>query len=71
MKDRLNRVEFTWGRFLELRAQFYPITIQQQKEREFLELKMSGSMTNAVCDKCNICMGNLDDLGLKFGINLH
>ena len=21
-------------------------------------------------DKCNICMGNVDDLGLKFGINL-
>jgi len=21
--------------------------------------------------KCNICMDNLDDLGLKFGINLH
>ena len=22
-------------------------------------------------DKCTIFMGNLDDLGLKFGINLH
>jgi len=24
-----------------------------------------------LCDKCKICTGIFDDLGLKFGINLH
>ena len=46
IKDRLLRPDFTWSRFLEeLRAKFYPVVVQQQKEKEFIELKMSGSMT--------------------------
>jgi len=39
-------LEFTWSKFLsELRAKFYPIVAQRQKEKEFMELKMSGTMT--------------------------
>ena len=45
VKDKLQGPELTWMKFLEeLRAKFYPITIQRQKEKEFLELKMSGNM---------------------------
>ena len=29
----------------ELRAKFYPITVQQQKEKEFSELRMTENMT--------------------------
>jgi len=37
---------FTWSRFLEeLRVKFYPVVVQQLKEKEFMELKMSSSMT--------------------------
>ena len=34
-------------------------------------LRTSKSLSMGEFDKCNICMGNVDDLGLKFGINLH
>ena len=38
--------EFSWNKFLrELRAKFYPVVVQRQKEKEFMELKMSGTMT--------------------------
>ena len=44
--DKLVRHEFTWSKFLgELRAKFYPVVVQRQKEKEFMELKMSGNMT--------------------------
>ena len=29
----------------ELRAKFYTVLVQRQKEKEFMELKMSGNMT--------------------------
>ena len=46
MKDQLVGPEFTWSKFLvELRAKFYPTVVQRQKEKEFMELKMSGSMS--------------------------
>lgn len=46
MKNKLQGHEFTWAKFLEeLRGKFYPITVQQQMEKEFMELKMSGNMT--------------------------
>ena len=46
MKDKLQGPELTWARFLqELRTKFYPITVQRQKEKEFMELKMCGNMT--------------------------
>jgi len=38
--------EFTWNKFLsELMEKFYPVVVQRQKEKEFMELKMSGTMT--------------------------
>ena len=46
VKDKLVGPEFTWPKFLsELRAKFYPGLVQRQKEKEFMELKMSGTMT--------------------------
>ena len=46
MKYRWQESELTWARFTEeLRAQFCAVAIQQQKEKEFLELKMTGTMT--------------------------
>jgi len=46
VKDRLVRPEFTWSKFLgKLRAKFYPVLVQIQKEKEFMELKMSSKMT--------------------------
>ena len=46
MKDRLIGPERTWSKFLEeLRAKFYPITMQRQKEKELSELKITGNMT--------------------------
>ena len=46
VKDKLVGSKFTWSKFLsELRAKFYPIVAQRQKEKEFMELKMSGNMT--------------------------
>jgi len=44
VKDKLSMPSFTWRSFLEVRAQFYPGTIQWQKDKEFLELKMSDNM---------------------------
>jgi len=45
MKDRLLGHEFTWSKFLEeLRANFYPIVLQRQEQKEFMELRMSRSM---------------------------
>ena len=45
VKDKLVWPEFTWNKFLsELRAKFYPVVIQRQKEKEFMELKMSGTV---------------------------
>ena len=44
--DKLVGPDFTWNKFLsELRAKFYPVVVQRQKEKEFMELKMSGTMT--------------------------
>jgi len=38
--------ELTWAKFIEeLRIQFYPVTLQRQKEKEFMELKMTGNTT--------------------------
>jgi len=38
--------EFNWSKLLaELREKFYPFVAQRQKEKEFLELKMSASMS--------------------------
>ena len=46
VKDRLMGPNLTWNRLLEeLRAKFYPIVVQRQKEKEFMELKMSDIMT--------------------------
>lgn len=46
VKNKLQGCEFTWAKFLEkIRAKFYPITVQRQMEKEFMELKMSGNMT--------------------------
>jgi len=45
VKGGLVGLEFTWSKFLaKLRAKFYPVVVQRQKEKEFMELKMSGSM---------------------------
>jgi len=43
MKDKLQGPELMWAKFLQ--SNFYPITVEQQKEKEFMELKMSGNMT--------------------------
>jgi len=46
MKDKLLGPDFTWSKFLaEFRAKFYPAAVQRQKEKEFMDLKMSGSMS--------------------------
>ena len=46
VKDKLIGPKFTWSKFLgELRAKFYPVVVQRQKEKEFMELKKSGNMT--------------------------
>ena len=46
MKNKFVGPEYTLAKFLEeLRAKFYPVTIQHQKEREFIELRMAGGMT--------------------------
>jgi len=46
IKYKLLGPDFTWSRFLEeLRAKFYPVVVQQQKKKEFMELKMNSSMT--------------------------
>ena len=46
VKDKLQGPELTWAKFLqELKAKFYPITIQRQKKKEFMELKISENMT--------------------------
>ena len=43
---RLLGPEFTWTKFLEeLREKFYPVVVQRQKEKEFMEVKMSSNMT--------------------------
>jgi len=45
VRDRLVRYEYTCSKFLnELRVKFYPVTIQQQKKKEFNELKMTSSI---------------------------
>jgi len=46
VKDKLVGPEFTWNKFLsELMVKFYPVVVQRQKEKEFMEMKMSGIMT--------------------------
>jgi len=46
IKDKCQGLEFTWGKFVgELRANFYTVTLQHHKEREFLELRMTHNMT--------------------------
>jgi len=46
VKCRWQESELTWEKFIgELRAQFYSIALQRQKEKEFMELKMTGNMT--------------------------
>jgi len=40
VQDGLLGPEFTWNKFLEeLRVKFYPVMVQRQKEKEFMELK--------------------------------
>jgi len=44
--NKWQETELTWVEFLEeLRTQFYPITTQGQKEKEFMELRMTSNMT--------------------------
>jgi len=46
IKDKLVGPEFTWSKFLsELRGKFYLVIVRRQKEKVFMELKMSGNMT--------------------------
>ena len=46
IKDKLVRPKSTWSKFQDqLREKFYPVVDQRQKEKEFMELKMSGNMT--------------------------
>jgi len=46
IKDKLVGPEFSWSKFLsELRENFHQIVVQKQKEKEFMELKMSATMT--------------------------
>jgi len=46
VKDKVVGPEFTRNKFLsKLREKFYPVVVQRQKEKEFMELKMSGTMT--------------------------
>jgi len=46
VKDKLQGPKLIWVKFLEeLRPKFYLITAQRQKEKDFIELKMSGNMT--------------------------
>jgi len=46
VKGGLVGPEFTWSKFLaKLRAKFYAVVVQRQKEKEFMKLKMSGSMS--------------------------
>ena len=46
VKDKLVGPKFTWSKFLgELRAKFYPVVVQRQKEKDFMKLKMSGNTT--------------------------
>jgi len=46
VKDKLVGPEFIRNKFLsELRAKFYPVVVQRKKEKEFMELKMSDTMT--------------------------
>jgi len=50
IKDKLVGPEFTWSKFLsELSAKFYLVVVQRQKEKEFMELKMSDTMTVMQC----------------------
>ena len=42
-KVQMARTEIKFTK--ELRAQFYLVTLQLQKEKEFMELKMTSSMT--------------------------
>ena len=46
VKGGLVGPQFIWSKFLrELMAKFYPAMVQRQKEKEFMELKMSDNMT--------------------------
>ena len=46
VKDRLVGPEFTYSNFLEqLKAKFYAVTIQRQKKKDFIELRMTNNMT--------------------------
>ena len=46
VKSRLVGPKFTWTKFLnDLRATFYPVVVQRQKVKEFIEVRMSGNMT--------------------------
>jgi len=43
-KDMLLGLELTWSKFLEeLRAKFYPITVELQNKKESFKLMMTGS----------------------------
>jgi len=45
IKDKLLGPKFTWNKFLEeLRAKFYLVTVQRHKEKNFMELRMGGSV---------------------------
>jgi len=42
VEDKWKETELTWSKFLEeLRAQFYPSTIQRREEKEFMELTIT------------------------------
>ena len=45
--------------------------VDLKKEDDEKSGKGEKKFTWCITDKCNICIGNLDDLGLKFGIHLH
>ena len=44
IKDKCQGLEFTWSKFLG-EANFYPISVQRQKERDFLDLRITHNMT--------------------------
>jgi len=46
VKDKLVEPEFTWNKFMsELRAKFYLVVIQRQRDKKFIQLEMSGTIT--------------------------
>jgi len=46
IKDRQSGPDFTWNKFMkEMRVKFYLVIIQRQKEKEFIEMRVSDAIT--------------------------